>query len=171
MEGVAEKIKGEAQMIDGLTEWLPIYNALITSGLLVAVIVLLRYIVKSKNATIETLREQVRWWESQSSKAVHELNEALRKEIEELRRNAEKERTEKEAENTQLRKQLKEYQEAAERGDYSFLKSQDWEHLVEAAYAPSRTPSGVAADSLERVSKRIYFDFPMETRFGKKYMF
>ena len=68
-------------------EWLSLYTAVITTGLLVAIIVILWKIVKSKNATIELLKERVEFWKEQNVSVVHQINEALRKEMKELAKN------------------------------------------------------------------------------------
>lgn len=71
-------------MLETLNQWLPIYTAAITTGLLVVIIVVLRQIVNSKNATIELLKERVEFWKEQNVSVVHQINEALRKEYKEL---------------------------------------------------------------------------------------
>lgn len=46
-------------MLEIVKEWLPVYTATVTTGLLLAALIILRDVVKSKNATIETLKGQV----------------------------------------------------------------------------------------------------------------
>ncbi len=75
-------------MLETLNQWLPLYTAAISTGLLGAIIVFLWYVLKVKDATIETLERQVEYWKDRSVAVVHQMNEALRKEIAELNKKA-----------------------------------------------------------------------------------
>ncbi len=75
-------------MLETLNQWLPLYTAAISTGLLGAIIVFLWYVLKVKDATIETLERQVKYWRDHSIDVVHQINEALRKEIAELSKKA-----------------------------------------------------------------------------------
>jgi hypothetical protein len=97
---------GGPSTLETLNKWLPIYTALITTGLLAAIITILRNVVSSKDATIETLKSQIEWLQTQTVEAVHARNKALMEEIEALDKQRKKEIAELEVSREKLAKEV-----------------------------------------------------------------
>ena len=75
-----------------VTDWVSIYQALVNTAALGVAALIYTGWVRQKNAPIDNLQTQIEHWKTQSVTAVHQANEALRKEIAVLREEAVKER-------------------------------------------------------------------------------
>ena len=136
-------------MLETLNQWLPLYTAAISTGLLVAIIMILWQVVRSKNATIETLERQVKYWRDHSVDVVHQMNEALRKEIAVLNKKAANESDQFKKSIHELRTTVRELRAKVKAPDDHYALDKINNLLTMTYYTPP--PSAQAAKILEHV--------------------
>ncbi len=136
-------------MLETLNQWLPLYTAAISTGLLGAIIVFLWYVLKAKDATIETLERQVEYWKDRSVAVVHQMNEALRKEIAELNKKAANESEQYKKTIHELRTTIRELRAKVETPDGHDALDKINNLLTMTYFTPP--PSAQAASILEHV--------------------
>ena len=136
-----------------MTDWVSVYQAIINTVALGVAALIYTAWVRQKNAQIDNLQTQIEHWKSQSVTAVHQANEALRKEMEELSIKSNREREQFQREKEELLTTITELKTQREAPSET-----RWQRLQDIAASRfdkliAFPPSGQTAESLGRFAE------------------